>query len=113
MAESAAVTAADRSTNTITTVAGFESGLRRLVHIDDMLALVGMGNVWVDYGGSTVEGSAPGLLANCEGAGGRKNCDVYGTVTYKNPGTYRFKAACVNDALRISIVPYEYAVREV
>jgi hypothetical protein len=90
VAESAAVTAADSSTNTITTVAGFESGLRRLAHIDDTLALVGMGDVWIDYGGSTVEGSAPGLLANCEGAGGRKNCDVYGTVTYKNPGTYHF-----------------------
>jgi len=78
------------TTYTVTTVAKFESGLIKLAQIGDTLALAGTGNVWIDYDGPTKEGSAEGLLAYCEGLTNRKNCSVYGTVTYNQPGTYAY-----------------------
>lgn len=79
------------STYTIRTVAKFESGLVKLAQIGDTLAAAGLGDVSINYNGATVEGgSAKGLLANCEGLFNRKNCSVYGNVTYETPGTYSY-----------------------
>lgn len=90
---------ADSQTYTINTIAGFESGLIKLAHIDDTLANAGIGgtpgpgDVIINFGPNSTEGTIPGLLANCEGITNYKNCDVYGNVTYAQPGTYTYRVS--------------------
>jgi hypothetical protein len=77
---------------TITTIAGFESPLVKLAHIDDQLPVDRHGNVETVFGGNLVfpSGGHTGLLYNCEGLAQRQNCDVYGTVIYNAPGIYPY-----------------------
>lgn len=75
---------------TVSSVAGFESGLVKLAHIDGQLDVAR--TVSIEYGGDPVSGvrSYEGLLYDCGGVAERQDCDVYGTVAYDDPGTYAF-----------------------
>jgi len=76
---------------TITAVAGFESGLVKVAHIDGQLDV--NRTVRIEYGGNPFPpemDTFEGLLYNCGGAAERQDCDVYGTVTYNDPGTYPY-----------------------
>lgn len=83
------VIAADQ-TYTIRTVAGFESGLVKLAAIDGRIAVGQRDNVIIDFPSGALPRSAQGLLYNCGGAAQRNDCDVYGTVIFKDPGTYNY-----------------------
>ena len=86
-------TAADSTAYTIRAVAGHESGLVKLVSIDDTIAVGKRDGVTVQYSGTDEErfpGTTPGILYNCDGLLDRKDCDVFGTVTYRQPGTYSY-----------------------
>ena len=74
---------------TIHAIAGFESGLVKVAHIDGQLDIAR--TVSIEFGGNPYPTDLfEGLLYNCGGLAERQDCDVYGTVIYNDPGTYPF-----------------------
>lgn len=74
---------------TIHAIAGFESGLVKVAHIDGTLDIAR--TVSIEFGGNPYPTDLyEGLLYNCGGLAERQDCDVYGTVIYNDPGTYPF-----------------------
>lgn len=77
------VAADSATTHTFTGTAGFETGLVKLVTIDGRLK--SKNDVTVNWGDRVSTGA---LFANCGGLEQRRNCEIWGTHLYNQPGTY-------------------------
>ncbi|TRX57165.1 hypothetical protein [Thalassomonas sp. M1454] len=81
--------------NTVTAIAGIESGLQEFAFIDDTISHAYRYLVFIEFSGNSKYSSIQGQVANCEDVLQIKNCRVYGNVTYKNPGTYSYTVSYV------------------